>query len=216
MFGGLGCIYSYFRNKRQIQVNSVLEREDTSKLKFQRITFSPKKSKDKEVVLILILISLLSTIQYTILVYMSFIYENEETGGKEGIKTSNLKFDLLAINIYFISTLSYMFLQYSLYRHQFVSLGIIFVGNLLVLFPNILDENHLGIKIDIHCFEYSLSSFRYILEKWVMEKKNYSPYKILLYEGVIGGIMCIIFGFVILLFPYTWIEVIGSTEVLMK
>ena len=105
--------------------------------------------------------------------------------------------EIRIIQIVFISVLSKIFLHYPFHRHHAVSLSFIAVGMILIclksfrtISPNY--ENIINTILYLVC--YLLYVIQDIIEKYVMEKEYISPFRLLLYEGIIGmGISLVVF-----------------------
>lgn len=105
--------------------------------------------------------------------------------------------EIRIIQIVFISVLSKIFLHYPFHRHHAVSLSFIAVGMILIClksFRNISPNYENIINTILYLVCYLLYVIQDIIEKYVMEKEYISPFRLLLYEGIIGmGISLVVF-----------------------
>lgn len=92
-----------------------------------------------------------------------------------------------------------LLLNYKLYRHHFVALGIYGIGMIVlfvILLTNILSNEQLGgifIRMILGIACCIGTSVKEIAEKWLMYFKFKSPFWILFYEGLIGSIGSLLF-----------------------
>ena len=105
--------------------------------------------------------------------------------------------EIRIIQIVFISVLSKIFLHYPFHRHHAASLTFIAVGMILIClksFSNITPTTENIINTILYLVCYLLYVIQDIIEKYVMEKEYISPFRLLLYEGIIGmGISLVAF-----------------------
>lgn len=212
VIGGLGTIYGYFSNKKTKGKDNMEE----SRILAIGTTFKFSTVKNEVsnnhflICFCYFFFSLISVIQTLILVVVS-----SEYGKMKDNTRSNLDFELTSITILYISLLSRYVLGYSLYYHQMISLIIVFIGMSLVFIPNISNDKDLEIKIPLLLIQNFLSSFRYVCEKWFMQKKYSTPHQILFFEGIIGFCLSFVFGFCVSLSSHLE-EIFGSTQKVLQ
>lgn len=97
-------------------------------------------------------------------------------------KELNLELELKIIQILFTALFSYFFLNVSMYRHQFLSFGLILCGMIMIL-SQAFDYIRLGTYLLIF---FAFTSMQEVIEKWIMNVKYISPYQLLFIEGLFG------------------------------
>lgn len=94
----------------------------------------------------------------------------------------NLEHELKIIQILFTALLSYFLLNVSMYRHQFLSFGLILCGVIMILSQSI--ENLF--LSPYYLVFFAFTSTQEVIEKWLMYSKYISPFKLLFIEGLFG------------------------------
>lgn len=182
MCGGLTWIYILITNKRKRKIIQTKTKIDLTSNQFEVILPEDEKPKTSSGVnLIIVSMTIMFFFQNMIQSYMTFTYEQIILDPNKG--QSNLKFELFTVHSLYIILLSYYILHYRVCLHQFVSLIIIVIGMMLILFRNIIEEEYLEIRLPVYCLEYLLSSIRYVLEKYLIEKTICIPILNIIFWG---------------------------------
>ena len=97
--------------------------------------------------------------------------------------------------IFFTVLLGYVFLKYPVYKHQKISIALIFISfviNLTLTF--VINEFPLEYAYYVLGFlgSYIITTIQNIFEKYIMEKHRVTPYEMLFWEGVFGSIINIL------------------------
>lgn len=159
---------------------------------FVQILNIPRKSIQY---LIIISISIINTIVYYIFTSLSFYYGLIPDPENENQKvTSNLQFELFPLCFFANIVLNIFINQFSIRRHHVLSLILIFIGWAFFLFPNIIFEKNLEIKIPFCCLANFLLAIQFVGDKWLMDKKYYTAYGLLFAQGITTIIISLVFG----------------------
>ena len=113
------------------------------------------------------------------------------------IHTIKVKTNTWTIYIVFTSLFYYLIFKSKLYRHHYLSIGLILIFGIII---DIVEKN-LQVDVTTQLVKFFLSllrvillSFNYVLIKYTMEKKYVSPYVLGMLNGLINLILFIIFG----------------------
>ena len=102
--------------------------------------------------------------------------------------------EVLIIQMVFLSIISKLILNYQIYMHQKISICFSIIGMIFILSSTILtykDKFHWDFMI---LFFSSLSfSIAIVYEKFIMQTKGVSPYKLLFYKGIFGSIINLLY-----------------------
>ena len=113
------------------------------------------------------------------------------------IHTIKVKSNTWTIYIVFTSLFYYLIFKSKLYRHHYLSIGLILIFGIII---DIVEKNIQNDTKDIigqfflSLLRVILLSFNYVLIKYTMEKKYVSPYVLGMLNGLINLILFIIFG----------------------
>ena len=109
------------------------------------------------------------------------------------IQTNNIHTEMRILPIFFMSLLSWKFLQMQIYNHHLVSIGFIGIG-FLIIFTDLFVAIELTITqkilvIILFLVIHFFYSIKQINDKYLMEHKYISPFLLLFFEGVSGVIL---------------------------
>ena len=113
------------------------------------------------------------------------------------IHTIEVKSNTWTMYIVFTSIFYYLIFKSKLYRHHYLSIGLILIFGVII---DVVEKNYqFDAKVQLLNFFLSilrviLLSFNYVLIKYTMEKKYVSPYILGMFIGLINLILFIIFG----------------------
>ena len=113
------------------------------------------------------------------------------------IHTIEVKSNTWTMYIVFTSIFYYLIFKSKLYRHHYLSIGLILIFGVII---DVVEKNYqFDAKVQLLNFFLSilrviLLSFNYVLIKYIMEKKYVSPYILGMFIGLINLILFIIFG----------------------
>ena len=113
------------------------------------------------------------------------------------IHTIKVKTNTWTIYIVFTSLFYYLIFKSKLYRHHYLSIGLILIFGIII---DIVEKNIQNDTKDrigqffLSLLRVILLSFNYVLIKYTMEKKYVSPYVLGMLNGLINLILFIIFG----------------------
>ena len=113
------------------------------------------------------------------------------------IHTIKVKSNTWTIYIVFTSLFYYLIFKSKLYRHHYLSIGLILIFGIII---DIVEKNIQNDTKDrigqffLSLLRVILLSFNYVLIKYTMEKKYVSPYVLGMLNGLINLILFIIFG----------------------
>lgn len=105
-----------------------------------------------------------------------------------------LEFQLKAVQILILSLLCKFILRYPIFKHQWLSLGLIIIGIIFVFIRTFAKEDILVLlkQIGIYIMTYLFWACQEISEKYLMENQFISPFEILLFEGSFGLVISIV------------------------
>lgn len=193
-FGGLGTIYFYFKEQYQKQKTKNNKPLIKKRFYFKLIQSQALKSKWR-VYLFAILLSFIHAIVSCVLSYILCIYSTIQINGK--IYHSFFDYKMQNIQIIFISLLTYIILKRRLYRHQWISLVIILIGFAMILFPNIVNEIDIHIRVPLIIGTYFLASIKSVAEKYIMEVYYITSHQLTLCDGLFGSIFSFFFIYIL-------------------
>lgn len=102
--------------------------------------------------------------------------------------------EVLIIQMVFISIISKLILKYQIYMHQKVSICLSIIG-MLFIFPStvLAYKDKFSWQIILLFFSSISFSIAIVYEKFIMQTKGVSPYKLLFYKGIIGSVINLIY-----------------------
>lgn len=150
--------------------------------------YAPYKQKKIDIVIPYILIFINSSIECSFLTAFTILGEEAES--------ALICFQMNIVLILIQSMTTYFILKYPIYRHQILSLIIITLGIIAKFFQNLFNDISLFFSyLLIYCFISVLD----VSQKWLMEKKHYTPVRLVFLQGVFST--CIFF-FAFIIMPF--------------
>ena len=119
------------------------------------------------------------------------------------INTSkSLKMRLYGLEVIISAFLCYFLLKLKIYRHQIFSLISLFICLIIIIifeyyfnkYKKGIDEKYYGQILILFTIENVLNSFLVVTEKYLLDYDNINAFQILIYEGLFGIILTLIFS----------------------
>ena len=131
-----------------------------------------------------------------ILHYIFFILDNsfrfikyfalapEEETQTQKISSKYNGFLYIILRIFVLSPLNKVILNYPLYKHNILAIGLVLFGSFIYLL-NFIKDGVGTIDMVFFLFGFLLNCFQIVFEKYLMQNKNFSVFQILFHEGYI-------------------------------
>lgn len=115
---------------------------------------------------------------------------------------SYVEYQIKITQIFFTSFFSFKFLGYPLFRHHYLSIALIFIGISIVSYKNftVFGVDVLLMVLWDLLFFLCWSTLE-VTEKYLMERKGVSPYRLLFFEGFSGCVIYIPIFYILSLIP---------------
>ncbi len=112
------------------------------------------------------------------------------------IELYNIHTEMRITPIFFMSLLSWKFLNIEIFLHHKVAILIVAIGYILIsinrLISFIFDDSFKWYFLILFFIIHSVYSIKQINDKYIIEKYFMSPYILLFYQGIIGLLLCIL------------------------
>lgn len=176
---GILYLISFFLSKTKMKKKIFLKFNGKSKLLLNK----EKSNKHKQFMIYLFILT--TSLAYGIY----FSISNLMTSSLD--KSNDLAFEMSIFNLFFIAYLSYVVLQYPIYKHQLFACALVVVGILLCIIVRLLTQEKIiysdvVVNVMIYLMNNLLFSARQVFQKWLMEVKNQPPLRIIFIEAFFG------------------------------
>ena len=112
-----------------------------------------------------------------------------------------IQFEMKAVPVFSVVYFNKFFLRLPFYRHHYFALTLIFFGAVSVLIchffcqPLIKGNYEASLMINFLFFIQKIfRGFKEVIDTYILQENNISPFLLLFYQGIIGTILCVLFA----------------------
>ena len=101
--------------------------------------------------------------------------------------------EVLIIQMVFLSIISKSVLNYQIYKHQNVSICLSLIGMLFIFSSTVFSYSRVQWTVAFLFFSSMSFSISIVYEKYIMQTKGVSPYKLLFYKGIFDSLFNLLY-----------------------
>ena len=112
-----------------------------------------------------------------------------------------IQFEMKAVPVFSVVYFNKFFLRLPFYRHHYFALTLIFFGAVSVLICHffcqpLIERNYeASLMINFLFFIQKIfRGFKEVIDTYILQENNISPFLLLFYQGIIGTILCVLFA----------------------
>ena len=112
-----------------------------------------------------------------------------------------IQFEMKAVPVFSVVYFNKFFLRLPFYRHHYFALTLIFFGAVSVLICHFFCQPLIGgnyeasLMINFLFFIQKIfRGFKEVIDTYILQENNISPFLLLFYQGIIGTILCVLFA----------------------